>query len=442
MRPVLHPFQQRGAGWLADKRHAYLCDEMGLGKTAQALAALDIRKTKRALIVCPAIVQQDWLDAVSKFCPSRPDAHILTPGQPVPREGDLVVSYDRAVLSRAEIREIPYSVLICDEAHYLKNPTASRTRVILNPIQNGLHSLASKAGATWLLSGTPMPNSPAELWPALKTAGLVDGRYWDFVYRFCKVQETSFGRRIGDAKNVPELQRLLNGYMLRRMKADVLPEMPTLTVGTLDVEGAEIDASNPILAQLRELDEIAHDAISESIERGDWSMLHVPHIATIRRLTGLAKAARVVAQAHAELDTGMADKIVIFGMHTDVLKHFQSELREYDPILLSGQISPAKRRKAITEFQNGVGCRVAIGQIKAAGAGITLTASNRMLLAEAAWSPADNEQTIMRIHRIGQMRDTTVDYVSLKGSSDERVNQVLKSKIKNSREILGNLLTV
>lgn len=437
---MLHAFQSTGADFLAKRGHAFLADEMGLGKTVQAIAGLQRAGHKRALIICPAILEENWCDEFALFAPERGPAHILTKGTKAPATGDLVTSYDKASLYRAAIRELKFDCVICDEAHFLKNPTAERTRAVLNPVRNGLHSLSSKAAATWLLSGTPMPNSPSELWPALKTAGLVDGRYWDFVYRYCHVQETSFGRRVGGAKNVPELQKLLSGYMLRRMKLDVLPELPKLTVGELLVEPVEIDAGNPILATLRELDEAAHDAITEAIERGDWAMSHVPHIATIRRLTGLAKAARVVTQARAELETGMAEKVVLFGIHKEVLAHFMRELSCYNPILLSGETSKTKRRAHVQQFQKDTATRIAVGQVKAAGAGITLTASNRLLNVEPAWSPADNEQVVMRVHRIGQMRDTTADYVSLIGSSDERVNKVLKEKIKNSREILGNLL--
>lgn len=433
----LHPFQAVGAAWLATRRHAYLADEPGLGKTAQALAALNQAGARRALIICPAIVCGDWMAAYPVFAPSR-TVHEARTG-PLPATGDIVISYDRAVIRRAELRAMRYDALILDEAHAVKNPTTRRGRVTLNPIQHGRGSLAECSSAVWLLSGTPMPNNPSELWPALRSAGLFAGRQYDFIAQYCDAEDTPFGQRITGGKNLPALRQLLAGYMLRRLKRAVLRDLPPLTVGTIRVTPAEIDPANPILPTLRQLDRQAAAAIDAAIAAGDWSMTSVPHIATIRRLTGLAKAARVVDQARSELDL-WGDKLVIFGLHTDAIGHIARELRTYSPILLTGDIPHAKRRAGITKFQTDPTCRVAIGQIKAAGAGITLTASARLLMAEAAWTPADNEQAIMRVHRIGQHRPTYADYVTLAGSSDERVTAALRRKSATARALLDNAL--
>lgn len=441
----LHPFQSGGADWIAARRFAYLADEMGLGKTPQLAVAADRAGAKRALVIAPAIMEDDWCDTLEDFAPNRGPAHRLRDPSKIPAVGDLVTSYERAALHREALMRHKWDVVICDEAKNLKNQDAERTRAILNPIYGGRRSIASVSGAVWFADGTPIPNNPAELYPALRTAGLFDGRYWDFAYRFCEVKEITINgirqRKITGARNVEELRQMLRGFMLRRTTAEVLPELPLLRIGEISVPGAEIDAANPILPVLRQLDEDAHDAIGASISTGDWSMRHVPHIATIRRLTGLAKAHRAVEIARIELDCAY-DKIVLFGWHSDVLGYMQHQLRDFNPVMLTGAESHVKRRKAIRAFQNDPGTRVAIGQTRAAGAGITLTASQRLLTVESAWTPADNEQVEKRVHRIGQHRETFVDYLTLKGSSDEMVTAAVRQKRNASKQLLTAELTL
>lgn len=440
----LHPFQERGADFLATRRHAYLADEMGCGKTPQAAAALDRAGAKRGLIIAPAIMEDDWIDTLAKFTPNRRPAHRFRSVETMPATGDVVMSYDRAAMHRDLLLSCRWDALICDEARALKNGNAGRTRAILNPLYGGRRSIASTAGAVWLLDGTPTPNDAGELWPALRSAGVVDCRYWDFVYRFCEVREIRVGpitqRKIGKVKNVAALQSLLSGYMIRRMAADVLPELPPLRVGELELSGDEVNVSNPILPLLRQLDADAHDAIETAIAAGDWSMQHVPHLSTIRRLTGLAKAATAGYLARLELEC-VRDKVVLFGLHSDVLQYLRHELRDFSPVMLTGGESQPKRRAGIQAFQNDPRSRVAIGQIKAAGAGITLTASDRMLIVEDDWTDAGNMQVIKRIHRIGQHRPTAVDFLKLANSSDQKVSAARRAKAATNSAIYSAELT-
>lgn len=435
---MLHPFQEIGARFLASKRHAYLADEMGLGKTPQALQALEIAQARRALIIAPAIVTADWLDSYPRFVPSRRPPHDASRIEALPNDRDIVLSYDRAVARRDELRALPpFDVLVADEAHFLKSPGAKRTRVILNPIYGGKHSLSAHAGATWLLSGTPVAVHPAEMWSALRTAGLFEYRYMDFVGRFCTVLQTQWGNRITGARNHEEFRALLKGYMLRRLAKDVLHELPELSTDILPVAASEIDQANPVLPLLRQLDEDAAAAIDAAISAGDFHMQHVPHIASIRRLVGLAKADAVAVQAISELELDDVDKLVIFGWHSDPLAYLVRELAPYNPVLIRGDTPHAKRRSAIRRFQTDPACRVAVCQIKAAGAGITLTAASRLLIAEPSWNPADNAQAVKRIHRIGQMRPCRASFVSLASSSDERVTRVLRQRTQMSAELLN-----
>lgn len=441
---ALHPFQSRGADFLAARRHAYLADEMGCGKTPQAAVALERAGARRALIVAPAIMEDDWCDTLEAFTPNRPPAHRFRSIDKMPATGDVVISYDRAADHRDALLPRRWDALICDEAHFLKSADAERTRAVLNPLYGGRRSLASTAGAVWLLSGTPTPNHVGELWPALRSAGLFNGRYWDFVYQFADVRELRIGpitqRKIGAVKNLSALHDMLKGYMLRRTSEEVLPDLPPLSIGEMEMPGEEITGADPILPVLRKLDADAHDAIEAAIATGDWNMTHVPHLSTIRRLTGLAKAATAADLARLELDC-YRDKIVLFGLHSDVLQYLRHSLRDFNPVMLTGAESQKKRRAAIRDFQNDPRARVAIGQNRAAGAGITLTAADRMLVVEPDWTSAGNDQIVKRVHRIGQHQSTNVDFLTLAGSSDAKVLKAVRAKSATNRAIYTAELT-
>lgn len=431
----LYPFQEQGAAWIADKRHALLADEMGLGKSAQIIRALGDR---RALIVAPAIVCRGWVREFEKFAPGkRAAAYVASSRAPIPDHRHVVTSYGIATTRKEELRRLGFDVLALDEAHSVKDPTSMRTRAILAPIANGLHSLASGCGELWLATGTPMPNHPGELWPFLKAAGRVTGRYSEYLDRFCDVRETPFGSKITGAKNVPELRHLLEGVRLRRLKRDVLKELPPLTVGTISVSATEIRADNPVLPYLREHEPAAAETILDAIESKNWRLAAVPHIATVRRYVGLAKIRSVARLVQLELDH-CYEKIVLFCLHSEVISSLAKSLADYGVVTLEGGQSGAARDASIVAFQNDPRVRVAVCQIRAAGAGITLTAANRLLIVEPSWSPADNLQAMMRVHRIGQFLPTLVSYVSLDTSSDIQVAAAIARKTATESAIIDH----
>lgn len=435
----LHPFQRAGAIFLAGRSCAYIADEMGLGKTPQIVEGIRLAGARRALIIAPAILERAWAKAFATWAPERGEPYSLRDPKEIPPRGDVIASYDRAVMHRDALRDIRFDVLACDEAHNLKNYNAARTKAVLNPMFDGRRAIASGCGAVWHASGTPVPNNASELWPVLRQARLTDARFWEFAGRFCNVTLSDFGRRLHGVRNIDVLRALLSGYMIRRTVPEVLPELPELHVDTCVLDGAEIDRSNPILPKLREMDADAYDAISACIESGDWRMRHVPHIAAIRRLTGLAKAPAAVALAKMDLDF-LHEKIVLFGVHSDVLAYLAFELRKFGVVLLTGSETQAKRAKSIEKFQSDPGCRVAVCQMRAAGAGLTLHAADRLLVVESAWTAADNDQAVKRIHRIGQFKQCFASFLALRGSSDERVTQAVRAKAKTSASIFDKRL--
>lgn len=433
----LYPYQQEGVGFLAARRRALLADEMGLGKSAQAIVACDKRKAQRVLVICPASLRENWRREFSRFqTESRP---ICQPDVVAADESAVMVtSYDKALRNVQTWRAHQYDALILDEAHYLKTKGAKRTQAIFGKKCDGKGGIIERAKACYALTGTPMPNHPAELWPMLRAMApsriqLVNGRpaaYWPFVNKFCKTFDNGFGIQITGAKNVPELRDRLEVFALRRRKSEVLTSLPPLQIETLPLTNKQ---ALKALKSIERGDEVS--AITAALEEGGEALYRMaPHVASLRRLTGEAKAPAVIEWI-AEWFAGGGGKLVVFAHHIDVIGRLGQALGEFNPSIVTGACSPGGRQGDIDSFQEDPRTRLFIGQIQAAGVGLTLTASSDVLFAESSWVPTENEQAAMRIHRIGQRNACTVRFATLAGSLDERIQQVAARKLADIKRL-------
>lgn len=416
------PYQNEGSAFLAARGAALLADDPGLGKCLQAIRACDAVVALEVLIICPASVVGTWHREIAKF-----------------REGGwryLVVSYEGASGEYAEIidRQM-WDVLIVDEAHMLKTVTSSRTKRVYGFTDEiclkRAKALCDRSAAVWLLSGTPMPNNPSELYSHLRALrpDLVTGRYskkiWSFQQycaTYCVFERSRFGEKMSvrGAKNEAELHRKLSGFMLRRRKTDVLKDLPPLRFGEIAVEG-DLSA---IPAE-----EVA--IVKAAIERGGFDALKevAGHVGTLRRLTGMAKLPSTIAWVKDWLANSAGQKIVLFAYHRDVIAELARALGDV-AVVLDGSKSQHEREMAIELFQGSEKARVFIGQITAAGTGITLTAASDLLFVESSWVPADMQQASQRIHRIGQTESCLVRFAMIPGSIDEDIQRAVANKVK------------
>lgn len=449
----LFPYQVEGAAFLAKVGRGLLADEPGLGKTAQAIVACDrigfADGPLRVVVICPASVVENWKREFDRFGVIQHDLS--------------VVSYNKAgtITGGAD-------VLILDEAHYLKSKDAKRTQAILGPKCDGVGGLVERAKHVFLLTGTPTPNSPDELWPLLR-AVMPDSisspiknaprtcsgysatdvfdlqtqqvlrplSYWSFVDRYCRTREDFLGhRKIVGGKNLGELKERIAPYIMRRKKVDVLKDLPPIRFDVLPLTGKLVLPAD-CTDELRELEKVL-------AEKGiDGLAAIAPHVAQLRRLTGLAKVAPVVEWVKEQLDGGL-EKIVLFAHHKDVIAGLADGLQRLSIgtgsehlSVLTGSSTPHERQYAIDEFQKVKTNRVFIGQIQAAGTGITLTAASDLVFVESSWVPAENEQAAMRIHRIGQQNACLVRFATLAGSIDEQIARACARKLETIRELFA-----
>ena len=477
----LMPYQLTGATWLQSKAQAFLGDEMGLGKSAQAIHAADRLNLKRILVLCPASLRTNWSREFFKFSPLDRPCTCAFSVQPVPRDfiGVFIVSYDllvaptseklkkalkeappaerdkasskyqlRLKLERertrflAELKAVAWDLVILDEAHYLKERGADRTKAVYG--SRTRPGLIASCARVWRLSGTPSLNNVGELWTHLKTAGLTSLAYWDFVFHFCTGFQDDWGFRIKGVQHEAELKKLMAPFLLRRLKADVLPDLPPVFWQEVVVQRAHVslkffqDADRHLPAQL----EVAGQKLSDALRavRRDHSVAselqlleqQAGHLATLRRFIGLAKLPAVLDLIAEELQEGKYQKILLFAVHQQVLEEAFAHLKAFHPALVYGKTDVQKRQAEVDRFQGDSRCRVFLGNVLAAGVGLNLTAACEVGMLEQDWVPANNEQAVARAHRIGQAVTVRVRVFSLADSVDEEVNRIL---VRKQREL-------
>jgi SWI/SNF-related matrix-associated actin-dependent regulator of chromatin subfamily A-like protein 1 len=329
-----------------------------------------------------------------------------------------------------------WDLLVLDEAHYIKERSSDRTRAIYGR-NSRIPGVTASAERVWRLSGTPAPNNVAELYTHMFNAGVIQMPYWDFVFHFCSGFDSDYGYRVTGSKNEAELKQLLATFMLRRMKSEVMKDLPPITWHEVTVEGAKVRMPAAEFEQIRVADQTLAQALSKVNGEAQLDVLgqQGQSMAELRRWTGLAKLPACLDIIEEDLKTDAIRKIIIFGVHHTVLEETAQRLDRFGVSLVYGP-TPAKQRQGLIDaFQTGPN-RVFIGNVQAAGTGINLTAASELAFLEQTWVPSDNQQAAMRCHRIGQTQPVRVRVFSLADSSDEQVQAALVRKARELSKVL------
>lgn len=461
MTEILFPYQKEGATWLTRKKYALLADEMGLGKSAQVVTACDQVLELPILILGPAVGRIQFAREFAKFSTRTLNICVLLTAAQASgiSSADVVIcSYDLAqmpsVFSALCARR--WKVLALDEVHFLKAVGARRTNAVF-----GDGGLIHKSDRVWCLSGTPAPLHPGELWVMLYTLGVTKMDFEAFQDRYTtgKDIEVSAGhwkRKVTGGRNAPELRALLAPFMLRRKKEDVMTDLPPIRYNDVTVEPAPVDnfkwslyfdnylsygaRARSVFSEDMAKAEVKLKTLTDGLGMGTDSMKILeglagrPEIKSLRRWVGLQKVGSVVELIKSELENNAYDKIVLFAVHRDVIEELEIGLKKFGAAKIYGGTPPAKRDKLVQRFQNDPKCRVFIGQVQAAGTAITLTAAAEVAMVEADWTPGNNAQAVMRVHRIGQTRKVNCRFFQLPGY-DERIQRVLKQRTRTLTEV-------
>lgn len=434
-------FQEDGAAHIARYERHGLHDEMGVGKTAQVIRAVNMIDARRGLIIAPAMLRENWLAEFRKF------SHV---GYRVAKGRDihdfvawargrfhiLVTSYELATRWANSIYNSgePLDFAALDEAHFLKNSGTARSKAILGPGMDGDDGAITWANQVWHVTGTPMANDPLDCFTFLRFCRATTLGKEPFIRRYFHQHRTAYGARHQvRPEALEELRYLISNNAIRRTKKDVGLQLPPIFLTTMYVDG-DTDEIRAMLGQYPGLEQ----AIVDAIEQGGLSFLDAQHIATLRRLVGEAKAVPYSHILHEELEAS-DDKRVVYGAHRMSLRTVRDYLvrKGLGAVLIDGDTPMRDRDVYVQMFQEDPRCRVFLGNIKAAGTGITLTAACEIDMLESDWTPAGNVQAIMRVHRIGQTRNVRARFITLARSLDEVINRVVSEKTGAIAEIEG-----
>lgn len=447
LRVEPYPYQQEGIAYGLEKKRLIIGDEPGLGKTLQSIGIVDTAGAYPCLVICPSSLKINWQREFDKFTDKKAlvlDNATRTTWPYLLKMGMFhvaVVNYEslrkyfvwdikggksfrlKDVVFCPQIRM--FKSIIIDESHRVKDPSAQQT----------IFTKGLSVGKEWiiLLSGTPVVNRPEDLVAQLS----IMGRLQDFGGRAQFVADYCTDPKDKEAEPAVPLsvlsRQLYANCMIRREKAKVLPQLPDKT--RIDLY---VDISNAPEYNLAAADLAAY--LHEYTECTDWEirrkmrMEALVRFMTLRQLATLGKVAQAVDFIRTFLDSGK--KLIVFcSLHEVVdalVKAFPGA------VTVTGRDSAVAKQSAVDAFQNNPETRLIVCSIKAAGVGLTLTASSNVAFVELAWTYADCCQCEDRAHRIGQKDNVTCYYLLGRGTIDQTIYALIHRKKSIAAEIMNS----
>jgi len=450
------PFQKAGIKFMDERDGVLLADEMGTGKTIQVIGLINLDTSlKNIIIICPATMKLVWKSELEKWLTRNMTIGVVNGGV-FPTSDIVILNYDILHKHEVAIRERKWDLRVCDEAHYIKNPKTRRTKHILgewNKKVKGWNILPIRARKRVFLTGTPIVNRPIELWPILRALDPDTWSNWKyFTQRYCNAKQTRWGYDVTGASNMEELgKKLRSTIMMRRLKKDVLKELPSKTrqvievpadsvvMKILDRENYEYDLRFDKINELERAAEQAEKTKNEARYQELVQQLKEQQGAAFAEMSAMrheiAKTKIPIVIKHLGDLLENEQKVVVFAHH----KIMVDALHEKFPnsVTLTGSTPQNKRQENIEKFQNDPSCLLFIGNIKAAGMGITLTASSHCVFAELSWVPGEINQCEDRLLRIGQKNNVTIQHLVYEGSLDARMAKTIIAKQNNIDKILA-----
>jgi SWI/SNF-related matrix-associated actin-dependent regulator 1 of chromatin subfamily A len=408
-----------------------LADDMGLGKTTAAVIASLESGAKKILIVCPASLKINWEREIKNYTDRR---ILLIEGKKWGSTFDYyIINYDilknfhttdKSEDSEAYqlITNAGFDLAIVDEAHYISNSTAQRTKL--------LNDILSKIPKVWLLTGTPMTSRPINYYNLLKIVESPLTLNWQsYVFRYCAGYQFRVGNRkvwnTSGASNLDELREKTKNLVLRRMKTDIL-DLPEKIITPVYLE-----------LQSRFYDHELEDFIRISKENRQSESVSV----TLNRLMKLRQliAIEKVPYTCEFIDKFVEQdkKVIVFTNFTASLDMLHEKYKK-NSVILDGRMSKEKRQESVDKFQNNDKIKIFISNIKAGGVGITLTAAETVIMNDLSFVPADHSQAEDRAYRYGQKNSVLVYYPVFENTIEIQVYNILQKKKGIIDQVMGD----
>lgn len=443
LETVMRKYQNTGFKWFkvlsAYGFGGILADEMGLGKTLQAIAFMVSEKgSKPSLIISPTSLVYNWQSEIDKFAPELKT--VVISGNKKQREElrndidncDVVItSYPLIRRDIEEYKDIDFNYCIIDEAQQIKNPNS----------QNAASVKEIKAKGYFALTGTPMENSLTELWSIFD---FIMPGYLLTSGKFSKLYETPIVKN-GDKAALEELNKHIKPFILRRMKKDVIKELPPKIEHKLIVDMTE-EQKKVYAAYLG----AAKEEINEEIKNKGFGRSKIKILSVLTRLRQICCDPSVFMEDFKgesgkynaldellEESIGEGHKILLFSQFTSVLKNISHRLVKCNikHMYLDGQTKSEMRMDMVKQFNEG-DADVFLISLKAGGTGLNLTGADVVIHFDPWWNPAVEEQASDRAHRIGQKKTVEVIKLIAQGTIEEKIFKLQEKK----KEVIKNII--
>ena len=440
IKAKLRKYQVEGVNWLDRLRNMHLsgilADDMGLGKTLQAIIAIaqykKVHPKSVSIVICPTSLVYNWKEEFTKF---HPKLKVLpVDGTPVQRKKllekimqvDVVItSYSLLQKDIDQHKDVPFGYAILDEAQHIKNRGTRNAKSV--KMLQAAHKL--------ILTGTPIENYLEELWSLFDflMPGLLSS-YDRFVEKFIRNPNKS------DGKNIKGLRRKLMPFILRRMKKDVLSELPPVT---------EIDYHCHLTETQQELyksySQSACDELTRLVKKKGFDKVQIHVLATLTRLKQICCHPAIFAKEKAEIgDSAKYDMLmellqtliegkhrtVIFSQYTRMLQIIRHDLEQQGIRFEYLDGSTKNRLSIVKKFNEDDNIPIFLVSLKAGGSGLNLVGADTVIHYDMWWNPAVENQATDRVHRIGQKNTVSAYKLITKGTIEEKIVE-LQNRKKN-----------
>ena len=428
-RPPLE-HQKESIQKLVENKKFILADDMGLGKTTSTIIAALESGSKKVLIICPATLKINWKREIENYSDK---VVYIAEGKNFSTDADFVIInydiiknfHDTKKKGESQILDANFDLVVVDEAHYIKNATAQRTKLI--------NDLVKKVDRLWLLTGTPMTSRPIDYFNLLSLIESPVAKNWmAYAIRYCQGYQFNVGGRkiwnVMGASNLEELRDRTTGLTLRRLKENVL-DLPDKII-------------TPVYLRLKSkmYEEIMgeyYDWYDKNPEESKSLTVQFAKLTKIRQVIADEKISQTIELAENIIEQGK--KVIIFCNFTDSLnkicEHFGKAAVKVD-----GAMSKPQRQHSVDSFQESDKIKVFVGNIKAAGVGITLTAAEAVIMNDLSFLPSDHAQAEDRAYRYGQKNNVLVYYPIFENTIEGIIYDILNNKKQVIATVMGDNL--
>ena len=426
-RPPLE-HQKEAVQKLVENKKFILADDMGLGKTTSTIIAALESGSKKVLIICPATLKINRKREIENYS----DKSIyIAESKNFSTEADFVIInydiiknfHDPKKKNDSQVLAAKFDLVIIDEAHYIKNATAQRTKLINDIIKN--------TERIWLLTGTPMTSRPIDYFNLLSIIDSPVAKNWmAYAIRYCSGYQFNVGGRkvwnVTGASNLEELRDRTLGLTLRRLKENVL-DLPDKIITPVYLRLKSKSYEN-VMGEY-------YDWYDKNPDESKSLTVQFSKLTKVRQIIADEKIAQTIELAENILEQDK--KVIIFCNFTDSLNKITEHFGK-TAVKLDGSMSKPERQNSVDQFQDNPKVKVFVGNIKAAGVGITLTSAEAVIMNDLSFLPSDHAQAEDRAYRYGQKNNVLVYYPIFENTIEGVIYDILNNKKQVIATVMGD----